>query len=166
LRTVLIALLITLYVAPALAAKPADTPDISNLMTSDDFSSAGLDKLSEAERAHLSDWVARYRAGAITGPEVVKKPSAQTPQERTIAQVEQEQKRNFEIEAKVLPAFRGWSGSTVFHLDNGQVWQQRQNGRLRYDGEDSTVLITTNMLGRYVLTHRDTRRSIGVKRIK
>ena len=123
-------------------------------MTPEDFTAAGLDKLSEAERAHLSEWLAHYRAGVTQGPA-----PARTPEQRA-------EEREIEIVAKVVPAFTGWSGNTVFRLDNGQVWQQRQVGTLRYNGDDSTVVIFQNFLGGYMLRHNATKRGVGVKQIK
>jgi hypothetical protein len=38
-------------------------------------------------------------------------------------------------------------------------------GNLRYDGNDSTVIITQNMMGKYKMKHQGTGRTIGVKRI-
>lgn len=130
-------------------------------MTTEDFSASGLDKLTGAERAHLSGWVERYREGAVTGPEVVKKPSEMTVEEKKV----KEEEKDFELVAKVLPTFRGWSGKTVFELDNGQAWRQRQSGTLKYSGNDSTVIITRNLFGKYVMKHEETGRAVGVKRI-
>jgi hypothetical protein len=153
LRT-LIPILLVVLCAPLPAAAEQEAPDVKSLMTGEDFEASGLDKLSEAERDHLSGWLARYRAGAVEGP----RPKA-TREER-----EKEQK--IEITAQVIPAFRGWDGKTMFRLDNGQVWQQRQAGKLRYSGSDFTVVISPNMLGGYVLRHEDSGRAIGVKRIR
>jgi hypothetical protein len=59
-----------LAVSFAIAADDRDTPEIETLMAPEDFSASGLDKLTDAEREHLSGWVARYREGAIKGPPV------------------------------------------------------------------------------------------------
>jgi hypothetical protein len=123
-------------------------------MTEEDFEASGLDKLNESERDHLSSWLARYRAGAVEGPAPKK-----TREQR-------EKEQEIEITAQVIPAFGGWSGKTVFRLDNGQVWQQRQAGTMRYTGGDSTVTIKSNILGGFVLKHGATGRAIGVKRIR
>ena len=156
--------LLLAIVSLALFAADDPAPDIESLMTAEDYEASGLNKLSDAEREHLSGWVARYREGAVKGPPPTpKKDSEMTPQEREVVQ---EERKAAEITAKVLPAFRGWSGKTVFHLDNGQVWQQRTAGNMRYSGPDSTVVITQNMFGKYVMTHVDTNRSVGVKRIR
>jgi len=136
---------------PALAAE--QSPDVNLLMTPEDFSASGLDKLSESERAHLSEWVARYRMGMLEGPAPPK-----TPEERS-------EERKILIEAKVIE-FQGWSGSTIFRLDNGQVWKQRLPGKLRYSGGDSVVVIKQNSMGYYQMKHTATGRVVGVKRIR
>ncbi len=145
----------------SLAAENTKPPDVENLMTAEDFMTSGLNKLSDEERAHLSGWVARYREGAIKGPEVVKKPSQMTEEEK----IEHKKDMDSELVAKVLPSFRGWSGKTVFELDNGQVWRQRQSGTMKYSGSSSSVVISRNFLGKYVMKHAESGRAIGVKRI-
>ena len=180
----------------ACAADDKDAPEIQTLMAPEDFSASGLVKLTDAEREHLSGWVAKYREGAIIGPTVPGKqreeaaaaaatataqvttpettpettsstteeyPGGYTTQEQK--QKEKEKKEKYELVAKVVPAFRGWAGKTVFVLDNGQVWRQRTPGSLRYSGSDSTVIITQNILGKFLMEHQDTGRSIGVRRI-
>lgn len=151
-RTLIPILFVLLYAL--LPAAGQEAPEVKSLMTPEDFEAAGLDKLSEAERAHLSAWLTRYRAGAVEGPR------PKTTRE------EREKEQEIEITAQVIPAFQGWTGKTVFRLDNGQVWQQRQEGKLRYSGSDSTVVISSNVLGGYVLRHEDSGRGIGVKRIR
>ncbi|MGD8356448.1 MAG: hypothetical protein PVG42_00180 [Lysobacterales bacterium] len=153
--------MITMGLAAGLSADTGTSPDVRTLMTPEDFTASGLDKLSDAERKHLSQWVERYREGAVVGPEVKKRPSEMTEEEK--AEVQKE--RDAVIVAKVIPAFTGWSGKTVFRLDNGQVWQQRTPGNLRYSGSDSAVTIRQNILGLFLMEHEATGRSVGVRRI-
>ena len=161
-----LAALLVLLVA-CLPVVADSTPALDEIMSPEDYAAAGLEKLSPAERAHLSEWIAHYREGAVAGPPPAPRPPSQmTPKEKVVYEKEKEQERNIEIEAKVLPAFKGWSGRTVFHLDNGQVWQQRQYGSMRYTGDNSTVVITQNVMGKYVLKHPETGRAVGVKRIR
>ena len=155
-------LLLLLLLATSGAASAADPPNVKTLMTPEDFSESGLDKLSAAELEHLSEWVERYREGAVVGPVVKKKPSEMNEEEKS----EYQKEMDAEIVAKVVPAFTGWSGKTVFRLDNGQIWQQRMPGTFRYEGGESTVILTRNLLGRYVMTHEASDRSIGVKRVE
>ena len=144
----------TLGLLQSAQAQQGDAPALESLMTPEDFSASGLDKLSEAERAHLSTWVARYRQGAVAGPAPPK-----TTEQRA-------QEKEVEIVAKVVSGFSGWSGKTVFRLDNGQIWQQRLTGNFRYRGDDPTVVISQNILGMYILKHVESGRAVGVKRIR
>lgn len=130
-------------------------------MTPEDYAASGLDKLSDAERKHLSEWVERYREGAVIGPVVQKRPSQMTKEEKA----QDKKERETEIVAKVIPSFKGWAGKTLFRLDNGQTWKQRTPGKLRYSGADSTVILTRNFLGKYIMKHPDTGRAVGVDRI-
>lgn len=143
------------------ATQAADAPDISKLMTAQDYAASGLDKLSDKERAQLSEWVARYREGAITGP-----PAQKTPEQRVEAQKAEDIEDKIGIEANVIPEFVGWSGKTIFRLDNGQIWKQRMSGKMRYSGDDYRVVITRNFIGKYSLEHIETGRSIGVQRLQ
>jgi hypothetical protein len=158
------ALLLTLALSAAVAADSSSQPDVETLMTPEDYAASGLEKLSDTEREHLSEWVERYREGAVLGPLVHKKPSLMTEEEK-VEYKQIEEVVNADIVAKVIPAFIGWNGKTVFRLDNGQTWRQRTAGKLRYSGSDSTVTITRNKLGKYKMKHEDTGRSVGVKRI-
>jgi hypothetical protein len=187
LRTLTI-LFLVLGLSTSAGADDQNSPEIQTLMTPEDFTEAGLDKLSDSERAHLSEWVARYREGAIKGPpvpgksstevaqeptpDVTAEPAQETTQEypgdyRTEKEKTKEKNSNvkYELVAKVIPAFRGWSGKSVFRLDNGQMWQQRTPGKLRYSGTDSTVTITQNVIGKFKMKHQGTGRSVGVKRV-
>jgi hypothetical protein len=70
------------------------------------------------------------------------------------------------ITAKVIGGFAGWSGDTVFDLDNGQVWQQSNPGRFEYAGSDRAVTIRRAAFGSFLLSPEGLNRSIRVKRIK
>lgn len=136
----------------------ATVPDVEKLMSKEDFEASGLDKLTDAERAHFNEWLEHYRQGAEKGPVVAKPPSQWTEEQK-------QAEKNFRIDAKVIPSFRGWTGKTVFRLDNGQTWQQRMPGKFYYNGSSAEVTITRNFMGRHVLEHVETDRSVLVKRV-
>jgi hypothetical protein len=183
-------------------ASDKEAPEIQTLMAPEDFTAAGLDKLTDAERAHLSEWVARYREGAVKGPPVPGKQRKEAaaaaateaaaeagaeqestqlaaeesapattdeyPGEYTTQKEKKKKKKDkvkFELRAKVIPEFRGWSGKSVFVLDNGQVWRQRTPGSMRYSGGDSNIIITQNWMGKFIMNHPASGRSVGVRRI-
>ena len=72
----------------------------------------------------------------------------------------------YQLRATVQEPFRGWSGKTVFYLDNGQIWKQRTPGRHTYTGDDNQVVISENRMGFYEMRLIAVDRSIGVKRLK
>jgi hypothetical protein len=71
-----------------------------------------------------------------------------------------------QLHARVVGKFRGWSGKTVFTLDNGQVWRQRVSGRYTYTGDDTRVVISQNRFGFYDMRLVVADRSVGVSRVK
>lgn len=137
----------------ALNAQPgADTgdfPGIERLMSEQEMQATGIHRLSEAERAALNAWLIRYTAGEA---ELLQQTSKTVRKEAA----------NTRIEALVSEDFSGWSGNTVFRLDNGQLWRQRLPGRFRYRGEAREVVIEANALGLYRMTHVASGRSVGV----
>lgn len=141
----------------SLTAAAADrAPDIKTLMKPEDFTASGLDTLSDEQREYLSNWLANYRKGVVAGPAPPK-----TPEQKA-------KEREIQIAANVLPTFQGWSGKTVFRLDNGQAWQQRNSGggKFRYRGDSSEVVISKNMFGFWEMKHPESGRQVGVKRLK
>lgn len=132
------------------AANADDFPGIRQLMDAEEFSSSGLDKLSEKELQALNKWLITYTAGDA---EILKKSNEAV----RVAE------KDFELESRIVGEFSGWSGSTVFRLENGQVWEQRLDGRYKYKGEaNPKVRIDRNWLGFYRLTILETGRSVGV----
>ena len=143
----------TALAAAARAAETSTFPGVQQLMSEQEFSASGLGKLSPEEIKALNQWLIRYTAGEaqvlITTDEEVM-----------------EADRNQEILSSVKQPFRGWSGSTVFRLDNGQVWQQRRRGNHYHDGADTRVSITKNFMGFYKMTLVGSGKSVQVTRLE
>lgn len=132
-------------------------------MTPDDYARAGLTKLSDEERRALDDWLARYESGEL---ETARTQAVVEAVEEARSRIWQMQAAE-RIEAKILGEFTGWSGQTVFRLDNGQVWRQRLPGRYRYDGPPNPVVeVSLNKMGFFVLAIKGSSRRTGVERIK
>ncbi|MEX0941105.1 MAG: hypothetical protein WD002_01005 [Pseudomonadales bacterium] len=127
------------------------SPPIETLMTGEERKATGIAKLTEEERRALNAWLAREENTRATKP--VGPPAYQT-------------KRPDKVHALVVPEFDGWSGNTVFALDNGEVWQQRLPGRFTYQGNDAKVIIKRNLFGFYALEHVASGESIGVTQVR
>ena len=130
-----------------------DFPGIEKLMSAEEFAGAGLGKLSPNELLALNAWLLRYTAGEAY---VVQTTSAEV----------HDAVADFRMEARIVPPFSGWTGATVFRLDNGQLWRQRIKGRYIHSGDDTSVVITRNFLGYYVMTLTASGRSIGVEPVR
>ncbi|TGD72962.1 hypothetical protein E4634_11785 [Mangrovimicrobium sediminis] len=148
-RKLLPALILSLPLAALAGGDPF--PGVEGLMTADEFDAAGLDKLSEAERKALNEWLIRYTAW-------------EAPAQQRSAEV-RELENETGISANIKAPFNGWSGSTRFYLDNGQIWEQRLQGRFQYKGDETAVAIRKNFLGYWVMEHLASGRSVGVRRI-
>ena len=143
-------LLSTLTLTASAADKPF--PGIEALMSEQEYRAAGIDKLSDAERASLNAWLIQYTVG-------------EAPVLRQTNTEVKEAEQSLTIEASIKQPFNGWSGKTVFKLDNGQLWRQRLDGRYSYKGEDTQVVIKKNFFGFYKMTLVSTGAAVGVSRI-
>ena len=115
-------LFILLAIGSIQVSMAREFPGVQELMTSEEFGAAGLDKLSAEELKALDRWLLRYTTDDV--PELVKEvpelkesaalKAAVTPP----SQPEPEPER---VVSRVQGKFKGWSGKTVFKLENGQV---------------------------------------------
>jgi hypothetical protein len=135
------------------AADNSSFPGVEKLMTGEEFSASGLDKLSPAEVDALNQWLIRYTA---TDAEFIQTSDVEVKQA----------KKDAIISARLSESFKGWSGKTRFHLDNGQVWQQRMAGGYHYRGEPPAVELKKNLFGFWTMTLVDQGVGVGVKRIR
>ena len=111
------------------------------------FEALGLQKLSANELRELSKWIDNYK----TSPKL----------EVVTGDIEED----YFLVSAIDGSFEGWSGSTIFRLKNGQIWQQRLSGKWKYNKQSPNVRIKKNFFGYFVM-RVDDRKSIGVKRIK
>ena len=75
-----------------------------------------------------------------------------------------------DIETRLIGDFTGWSGRTVFTLDNGEVWQQTKNYISDYSPRSPIpqpkVTITKGMFGAYNMRIEGIKRTVQVKRVQ
>ena len=70
------------------------------------------------------------------------------------------------ITSRHVGEFRGWSGETVFHLENGQVWRQAQTGRMHWVADSPLITIRGTPIGTYWLTVEGVNAQIRVRRLQ
>jgi hypothetical protein len=130
---------------------------LDRLMTAEEVREMGLHKLSEAERRKLGAWLLRL-VGAVADAVPAASPPSAAAAAGTAAP---ENAAPSVIESRIDGEFEGWTGSTVFKLGNGQIWQQtsyayhyhyaygpkvmvyKDGGtfRMKVDGVNSTVAV-------------------------
>ncbi|GAB5559460.1 MAG: hypothetical protein SynsKO_11070 [Synoicihabitans sp.] len=155
---------------------------------------AGLDKLSEEEKAALFAAIERYKESGVTtaAAEVAQKAEAEKQaavEEAKVAAVteyknreepgvvkraleifkREEAQKNQERFTSVLQGkFRGWEGNTTFFLENGQVWRQTNDDRYYPKAaENVPVAVYKSKSGYYRLQILDNRGAwVTVKRVR
>lgn len=139
----------------AAGASPQDGksfPGVESLMTAEEYKASGMDRLTPAQREALNQFLIRYTA---EDSEVLR-----NTDEEVIKAVEEQ-----EVLSSIKKPFKGWSGDTVFRLENGQVWQQRRRGNYKHMGDDTRVRITKNFMGFHRMEMLESGKSVQVKRI-
>ena len=71
-----------------------------------------------------------------------------------------------EITSRIIGQFDGWSGDTVFRLENGQVWRQSGNGFLKVSMNNPRVTIEKAVFGGFRLSVEGYNSRVKVKRVQ
>ncbi len=123
----------------AVAATAVAEDSLKTVFTAEEYRRAGLGKLNPEQQAAL---LQALQQRGLAGPQLrptapapvsagpAEKMSRVTPvpdlgAEQLPAKKLRDADENAEVDARMTEPFRGLQGGTVFHLDNGQVWQQR-----------------------------------------
>jgi hypothetical protein len=120
---------------PLRAAQPPDNPDfpgVQKAMTPEDYEAAGLQKLDPAERAKLDEFIRKYvntsneRVATSAVDKAVKENKVSAPEV---------------IQSRIVGPFTGYTGRTIFTLENGQRWAQSQRDSAYFPKIDSPPVI-------------------------
>ena len=82
----------------------------------------------------------------------------------SFGQVTQDQRN--EITSRIIGQFDGWTGDTVFRLENGQVWRQSGNGFLKVSMNNPKVTIEKAVFGGFRLSVEGYNSRVKVKRVQ
>jgi hypothetical protein len=126
---------------------PGET--LQKSMSSEEFRAFGLNKLSPTELEALNRWLSSDRLRLI---------------QALRAQMQERASDEF-IESRIAGDFEGWSGDTIFKLDNGQVWQQDSSSvYVSVKVRPRVTIYRSN--GRLVMQVDGVPRTVAVKRLK
>jgi hypothetical protein len=112
----------------------------------------GLDQLTPAQLAELGSAIETYRqtgevvaaeqaaAKAVADYKKKEEPGVVSKALEVFKQKDAETKQD-RVTAIVLGRFDGWSGNTVFKLDNGQVWRQARPGTYYFKARENVAVV-------------------------
>ena len=137
---------IGLFVAPLVAAAQDSAaagenfPGVSKALTPDQYTAAGLSKLTPEERANLDTYLKTYFSGATQ--KVVSKAVAQASAEAVDRAVKEHKvEPPTVIESRIVGTVSGWNDRTVFRLENGQFWKPTDRNETFHPLDNPQVLI-------------------------
>jgi hypothetical protein len=123
-----------LGVAGLPAAEPENPafPGVQKAMTPEQYDAAGLSKLDPAERAKLDEFIRQYIA--VSNEKVATEAVDKAVKEKKVSAPEV-------IQSRIVGPFTGYTGRTIFTLENGQRWAQSQYDSAYYPKIDSPPVI-------------------------
>ena len=129
-----------------------DFPGIETLMSPAELQATGVGTLSGAQLRHLNAWLISYTAK--DAPALIQN----NAEIKTV--------QNKPVSSRIVGTFKGWRGKTQVTLENGEVWQQRHNGKWIVSLENPEVVIDKNVLGFYEMILVESGKAVGVKRVE
>ena len=152
--------LLTFAFAGALQAQQGFST-IEERMTGKEFTTSGLDKLSAEELMALNEWLRSHSVATL---------SSRNEEYSESRGFENEMAADFDdrdVIARVKGPFTGWSGKTVFELDNGMVWEQVEMSTFYIpQTENAVVIIEKGIMGSWRLKAEGYNKTVRVNRLK
>lgn len=155
-------------------APPKEVAPLEEIMTPAELTATGVDKLTPAEREALREWMQRFVSGERA--EAAEQAVAEAvPQGDDAFGLEDVRDRVVEVFARngpeaivspILGDFTGWTGKTVFRLENGQVWRQAESGDYYLPKDDAVAVIQKGVFGAYYLRIEGYGKRVKVRRVK
>jgi hypothetical protein len=172
-------------------ALASESENIESVMSAEERLKSGLDTLTAEQRKFLNDWlkenfgrrnesvVTRSTAGGRSGlpeqpakleamPEVIEAEVDRRVAAKLADKSESEKTKQPEsaFEARLTSDFTGWTGKTIFKLDNAQVWRQRSSANYRHRGSDTRVKFKKNWMGGWEMTVVSSGKTVLVRKVQ
>jgi hypothetical protein len=120
-------------------AQAAEFPGVEKAMSPQEYDATGLQKLTPDERTRLDEFIRRFVSS-----------SNQVAAQKAVDRAVKERKATPPdiIQSRIVGPFTGFTGSTVFTLENGQRWRQAQPDSRYFPKVDSPpVIIVKDTIG-------------------
>jgi hypothetical protein len=152
---------IALVAAVGSAAAQQGFSTIEERMTGKEFTDAGLDKLSAEELTALNDWLRSHSVATLEN---------RNEEYTDTRGFENQALRDFDdsdVVSLIKGEFSGWSGDTVFELENGMIWQQNEAGTFYVaPTTEAVAVIDKGVFNTWRLKIQGYNRTISVKRLQ
>jgi hypothetical protein len=125
-------LLVPLALVPAAEPENPSFPGLQKAMTPEQYDAAGLSKLDPAERAKLDEFIKSYVS--VSNEKVATSAVDKAIKEKKVSEPEV-------IQSRIIGPFTGYTGRTVFTLENGQRWAQSQYDSAYFPKIDSPPVV-------------------------
>lgn len=125
-------LLVSVLSVPAAEPENPAFPGVQKAMTPEQYEAAGLSKLDAAERAKLDEFIRQYVS--VSNEKVATTAVDKAIKEKKVSEPEV-------IQSRIVGPFTGYTGSTVFTLENGQRWAESQRDSAYFPKIDSPPVI-------------------------
>ena len=177
-----------IFNGPALAS---ESDNIESVMSTEERLKSGVDTLTAEQRQFLNNWLEENygrRTESAVARTTADKPSESTEQpaklkatpeaieaevDRRVAakladkrESEKAKQPDSAFEARLTGDFTGWTGKTIFKLDNGQVWRQRSSANYRHSGSDRRVTFKKNWMGGWEMTVVSSGKTVLVRKVQ
>ena len=172
-------------------ASASESENIESAMSAEERLKSGVDTLTAEQRQFLNEWLKEHygrrsesdvtRITADDRSELSEQPAKleATPEaieaevDRRVAAklADKRESKNTKqsesaFEARLTGDFTGWSGKTIFKLDNGQVWRQRSSANYRHRGSDRRVKFKKNWMGGWEMTVVSSGKTVLVRKVR
>jgi hypothetical protein len=117
---------------PAAEPETPAFPGLQKAMTPEQYEAAGMSKLDPAERAKLDEFIRNYVA--VSNEKVATNAVDKAVKENKVSAPEV-------IQSKIVGPFTGYTGRTIFTLENGQRWAQSQFDSAYFPKIDSPPVV-------------------------
>ena len=177
-----------IFNGPALAS---ESDNIESVMNAEERLKSGVDTLTVEQRQFLNNWLKENydrRTENVVTRTAADEQSASTEQpvkleatpeaieaevDRRVAakladkgESEKTKQADSAFEARLTGDFTGWTGKTIFKLDNGQVWRQRSSANYRHRGSDRRVTFKKNWMGGWEMTVVSSGKTVLVRKVQ
>ena len=172
-------------------ALASESDNIESAMSAEERVKSGVDTLTAEQRQFLNNWLKENydrRTESVVTRTTPDEQSASTEQpakleatpEAIVAEVdrrvaakladkresEKTKQSDSDFEARLTSDFTGWTGKTIFKLDNGQVWRQRSSANYRHRGSDTRVEFKKNWMGGWEMTVVSSGKTVLVRKVQ